>query len=269
METETNKNTNVTDRTDAETNLNATAAADRGTASTPDTDATHRLPVFNLIILDKSGSMHSVRREAVDAYNETLGAIKAAQEKYGDTQEQYVSLALFCNCGIDMVYDRVPAAQAEMMDYDRYHPCCSTPLFDAIGTTINRLKSHGETLADYTALVTIITDGYENSSREWTGEAVKSLISECREQGWMVSFIGAMKDAKEIAVSISIENVMQWTQTHEGTREMSDKERNSREIYFSRLNENVSYSMSSSMSKEERIQSRKNLADKYYNPDEE
>ena len=42
--------------------------------------------VFNLVILDKSGSMESIRKEAIDGYNETLGAIRAAQLKHMDTQ---------------------------------------------------------------------------------------------------------------------------------------------------------------------------------------
>ena len=39
-------------------------------------------PVYNLVILDKSGSMESIRKEAIDGYNETLGAIRAAQLKH-------------------------------------------------------------------------------------------------------------------------------------------------------------------------------------------
>ena len=54
--------------------------------------------VYNLVILDKSGSMESIKKEAIDGYNETLGAIRAAQLKHIDTQEHFVSLAAFCGC---------------------------------------------------------------------------------------------------------------------------------------------------------------------------
>ena len=43
--------------------------------------------VYNLVILDKSGSMESIRTEAINGYNETLGSIKATQLKFMDTQE--------------------------------------------------------------------------------------------------------------------------------------------------------------------------------------
>ena len=47
--------------------------------------------VYNLIILDKSGSMHSIRTAAIDGYNETLGSIRAAQHKHIDTQRHFIS----------------------------------------------------------------------------------------------------------------------------------------------------------------------------------
>ena len=54
--------------------------------------------VFNVIIFDKSGSMESIRKAAVDGFNETLAGIKKAQEKYAESQEHYVSLLTFCDC---------------------------------------------------------------------------------------------------------------------------------------------------------------------------
>lgn len=43
--------------------------------------------VFNVIILDRSGSMNRIRKAAVDGFNETLAGIKKAQEKFADTQD--------------------------------------------------------------------------------------------------------------------------------------------------------------------------------------
>ena len=60
------------------------------------TNTPAKTQVYNLVILDKSGSMESIRKEAIDGYNETLGAIRAAQLKHMDTQDHFVSLAAFC-----------------------------------------------------------------------------------------------------------------------------------------------------------------------------
>ena len=76
--------------------------------------------VFNLVILDKSGSMESIRKEAIDGYNETLGAIRAAQLKHMDTQDHFVSLAAFCDCGIDMIYDKTPIKDADKLTKEKY-----------------------------------------------------------------------------------------------------------------------------------------------------
>ena len=114
--------------------------------------------VYNLIILDKSGSMESIRKEAVDGYNETLGSIRAAQLKHLDTQDHFVSLAAFCDCGIDMIYDKTPIKNAEKLTWDKYDPCCGTPLFDAIGKTVKKIKKDTKDIEDAAVLVTIITD---------------------------------------------------------------------------------------------------------------
>ena len=96
-------------------------------------NTTKKTQIYNLVILDKSGSMESIRTEAINGYNETLGSIKATQLKFMDTQEHFVSLAAFCDCGIDMIYDMTPIKDAEKLTKEKYDPCCCTPLFDAIG----------------------------------------------------------------------------------------------------------------------------------------
>ena len=47
-----------------------------------------KLKIFNLIILDKSGSMSSISDAAISGFNETVGGIRSAQERYRDTQER-------------------------------------------------------------------------------------------------------------------------------------------------------------------------------------
>ena len=54
--------------------------------------------IFNVIILDRSGSMESIRQAAVEGFNEALAGIKKAQEKFAYTQDHFVSLVTFCSC---------------------------------------------------------------------------------------------------------------------------------------------------------------------------
>lgn len=183
-------------------------------------ETTAKTQVYNLVILDKSGSMESIRKEAVDGYNETLGTIRAAQLKHMDTQNHFVSLAAFCGCGVEMIYDKTPIKDAENLTQDRYVPCCMTPLYDAIGITIQKLKRDIANIEDAAVSVTIITDGYENASKEWKGDAIKKLVEDCKKDGWMFAFIGAGEDILKVASTISITNTVLWDKTKEGTRIM-------------------------------------------------
>lgn len=223
-------------------------------------EANKKTQIYNLVILDKSGSMESIRKEAIDGYNETLGSIKATQLKFIDTQEHYVSLAAFCDCGIDMIYDMTPIKDADKLTKEKYDPCCCTPLFDAIGKTVKALKKKIADVEDAAVLVTIITDGYENSSKEWDGKAVSKLIEECKEEGWMFSFVGAGEDVVKVATTISITNTMVWENTSEGTKKMFDIENDARAEYCCCLEE-PKYRI---MSRAEKIIAKKNLSKKYY-----
>ena len=224
-------------------------------------EAKKKTQIYNLVILDKSGSMESIRKEAIDGYNETLGSIKATQLKFIDTQEHYVSLAAFCDCGIDMIYDMTPIKDADKLTKEKYDPCCCTPLFDAIGKTVKALKKKKiADVEDAAVLVTIITDGYENSSKEWDGKAVSKLIEECKEEGWMFSFVGAGEDVVKVATTISITNTMVWENTSEGTKKMFDMENDARAEYCCCLEE-PKYRI---MSRAEKIIAKKNLSKKYY-----
>ena len=223
--------------------------------------------VFNLVILDKSGSMDSIRKEAVDGYNETLGSIRAAQLKHLDTQEHYVSLAAFCDCGIDMIYDKTPIKDAEKLTLKQYDPCCCTPLFDAIGKTVKKMRSHTKDMEDVAVLVTIITDGYENSSKEWNGMAIKKLIDECKEDAWMFSFVGAGEDVVKVATTIAITNTVVWEQTTEGTEAMFENENQARTRFYEKLAAPVCAPCCAPMSKEEKKAFKRRLSREYYDKD--
>lgn len=198
-------------------------------------ETTAKTQVYNLVILDKSGSMESIRKEAVDGYNETLGTIRAAQLKHLDTQDHFVSLAAFCGCGVEMIYDKTPIKDAENLTQDRYVPCCMTPLYDAIGITIQKLKKDIAKIEDAAVSVTIITDGYENASKEWKGDAIKKLVEDCKKDGWMFAFIGAGEDILKVASTISITNTVLWDKTEEGTRIMFSVAGRANERFYDKM----------------------------------
>ena len=104
--------------------------------------------VFNVIILDRSGSMNRIRKAAVDGFNETLAGIKKAQEKFADTQDHFVTLVTFCSCEMNSVFNKVPVAEARPLREEDYVPCCCTPLYDAMGITLNAMRKHVKDMDD-------------------------------------------------------------------------------------------------------------------------
>lgn len=191
--------------------------------------------VFNLLILDESGSMSSIEKQAVDSVNETLQSIRSAQKKYED-QEHYVSFVTFNSDGIKTVLDRVEAQRAEDITPEQFNPACCTPLYDAIGNAVTELR---RSVADNDkVLVTIITDGYENASREYNQASIKAMTEKLEKVGWTFAYIGANQDAMAVSHGLGIKNAMNFEASVCGTMAMSKKLNSSRSRWFSRIANN-------------------------------
>lgn len=194
--------------------------------------------IYNLIILDESGSMSCYRSQTINGCNETINTIKSAQTKYADTQEHYVSIYAFqSNTENPSHYliKNAPADSVSHINEELYRPWGGTPLYDAVGSTLADLKASMAAEKEVAiGSVTIITDGEENSSRCYTRERVSGMICLLKELGWNFNFIGANIDVKRAAESMSIDNSMEFQQTKEGTEEMFRRERSSRMAYYGR-----------------------------------
>lgn len=187
--------------------------------------------IFNLVIIDESGSMHCIEKEAIDNVNETIQTIRKAQQMHPD-QEHYVSVVTF-NDDFKTVYDCMEADKVKEFGPDNYHPNCSTALYDAMGFSLTALRR--KVAPDDKVLVTVVTDGYENSSREYNGSAIKSLVDELKGKGWVFVYIGANHDVTAVASTISITNVMSFASSGYGTQIMTDKVNRSRERLYSKI----------------------------------
>ena len=208
--------------------------------------------VYNVIILDKSGSMSNIARQAIDGVNETIGSIKSAQEKNPD-QKHLLTLVAFCGCELKTIYDNIPVADVKTLTDRDYRPCCMTPLYDAIGTTITRVHALKSLQADSLALVTIITDGYENASREFSQRAIMSLIDSYKEQGWQFTYIGADHDVEQVSFSLHIDHHMKFDKTQAGTQVMFAKERKARSHWMCKMKDVMSAPCASEEERQERI----------------
>ena len=192
--------------------------------------------IFNLIIIDESGSMQSIKTAAIDSVNETIQTIRSAQKKYDD-QEHYVSLVTF-NDDVKTVYECVPVDEVKELTAETYQPDCCTALYDAMGISLNALRK--KVAEDDKVLVTVVTDGYENASKEYSGKAIKALVDELKAKGWVFAYIGANQDVEAVAATISITNVLKFEATDLGTACMSERVVKGRSRWFSKIAQGMS-----------------------------
>ena len=185
--------------------------------------------VFNLIIVDESGSMSVIRKQAFAGMNETLQTVREMQKKYPDTN-QYVTLVTFDSDHTKWHYDNTPAADTRNLDWKAYNPCAATPLYDAMGKAISKVNAQID--EGDNVLVTVITDGEENSSEEWTLKMIRTMIEKLKKQNWTFTLIGTDNlDVETMAKSFAIDEHLEFQQDEADTRAMFACERRSRERY--------------------------------------
>lgn len=178
--------------------------------------------VFNLIIVDESGSMSCIENQALAGMNETLSTI-VKMDKIHENVEQLTTLITFDSEHRKFVFDNAPASKLRTMTNHDYCPCGATPLYDAIGIGI--AKVNALTSPEDNVLVTIITDGEENCSTEYNLKMVKNLIEKLKKQNWTFTFIGTEDlDVEGMAASMGIDAHLSFKQDVEGTKLMFKKE---------------------------------------------
>ena len=128
-------------------------------------DSTRVDNIHNIILMDESGSMSSMKAEAIEGARETVLSIVMVQDTVPEIK-QYLTAASFCgDSKLDLHYfvENKPISDVKT-GFTEYSPRSCTPLYDAIGTIITEylptVKENDR------VLMTIITDGLENASRQ-------------------------------------------------------------------------------------------------------
>jgi uncharacterized protein YegL len=146
-----------------------------------------------VIVLDRSGSMGSIMDATVKGFNELINEQKNAEGK------AFVTLVQFDD-RYEMVYQSLPVNEVpDLIAGETFVPRGMTALHDAIGKTINDL------VTDRDVTFVIITDGHENRSTEYSGEAIKTMIKTMEsEKQWKFVYMGANQDAVTVAKTYGI-----------------------------------------------------------------
>lgn len=147
-------------------------------------------------ILDKSGSMLSVKTPTMNGFNEYIQELRKKEDDFS------FSLTLF-DTSVETVSSNIPLKKAKELDADSYKPDGGTALYDAVCETVERVERTME--QDQKSLVVIMTDGEENSSKKYNLDQLKFLIEHLqRTERWTFVFLGANQDSWMKAKSFGI-----------------------------------------------------------------
>ncbi len=155
-----------------------------------------------VFILDRSGSMSGLETDTIGGFNSML------EKQKKESGEAFVTTVLFDD-KYELLHDRYDIKGVNLLTEKEYYVRGSTALLDAIGITINNI---GKALSDAKeedrpgkVLFVIITDGMENSSREFSYEKVKKMVEHQKSKyAWDFIFLGANIDAIKTANSFGI-----------------------------------------------------------------
>lgn len=154
------------------------------------------------VIIDESSSMSSLRDTTISGFNEFL---KDQREAPG---EAVLSLTKF-NTSVKQLHDCAAVKDIPDLSYETYAPGGCTALLDAVGLTMNKtgqqLSAMKEEDRPSKVIFLIMTDGQENSSREFRHEQIKEMINHQRDKySWEFVFLGAGVDAFAAGTSLGI-----------------------------------------------------------------
>lgn len=217
------------------------------TSGTPDDRETKtaKSVVHNLIILDESGSMASIAGATISGLKELTQTIRQGQIDFPE-QQHFITIYSFEGGKINkrLLFKKVD--DIDMNEFIHFSPGGITNLYDAIGTGINDMKKHiGEDNMLTDVLVTILTDGLENASKEYTYHQIQKMIADCKAKGWIFSYIGTDHDVQQVSVNLGIQNVQVFSKNDDDMQRMWKEERQARHRHYQSKSDydNVSQNM--------------------------
>lgn len=166
------------------------------------------------LLLDTSGSMGSVQDATISGYNEYINSLKEDGGKFK------VSLTLFDSgpdgkLRLEKRYESINVDDVPELTRETYQPSGGTPLHDAFCMTLKSMNDR----KDEKYLFVVLTDGDENSSKEYTAKDMKNLKNKFEaKSNWTFVYLGANQDAFATASTydFSSSNVSNFNATNTG-----------------------------------------------------
>lgn len=179
--------------------------------------------IFGLV--DGSGSMEVIRKGVIDGFNEFLVSQK---KEPGDVIFSLVQFSRQYNNELiyNKIYNLRNIKEIEPLTEEHYNPSGGTPLLDAMGRAINELGEQLAAIPEQSrpskVIFLVITDGYENSSHEFSKEQIKSMTTKQENVfSWQFVYLGANQDSFAEAANLGIlkHSTVNYQHTYAGMTE--------------------------------------------------
>ena len=143
-----------------------------------------------VFILDESGSMEAYKRDTIEGFNEYIETLQS------DEKPTIIRLITFSTRGMKVMLDMENVRQVQGISKESYIPSGGTPLLDAVARGILETDDYLEwNPEEINIMFTIMTDGMENSSRNFSATQVSEMIEEREKRGWIFTYLGANQNA--------------------------------------------------------------------------
>lgn len=168
-----------------------------------------------LMIIDKSGSMYALT-------DDTIGGFNSMIKKFQDQKINGRVTTVFFNDKVITIHDRQDLSTVKPISRKEYTAEGTTSLLDAMGISVSKLAACPDIkeAKDTQVVAVVITDGMENSSKEYKKAMVKQMVEDRQKDGWRFIFLGANIDAASEAESLGIgrSNAVKYRNTSSGVR---------------------------------------------------
>lgn len=149
-------------------------------------------------LVDRSGSMESIRSDVIGGFNQFIRDQKALPGSCLITVHQFDSDAF------DTLFDAKEVKLVREATMTDFTPRGATPLLDAVGRCISLMDHRVSLHPNEKPVVVIITDGLENASREYRRDMIREQITSREVAGWVFTYLGANVDAFSEAARLGI-----------------------------------------------------------------
>lgn len=150
-----------------------------------------------IMVLDESGSM-------TPQWDDTIGGVNAYFDKLReDTGTNYSVSIMKFDTEYRPICANIPVSQVPKLDRNNYCPRGATALYDAVGRALNQTET--KVMVGEKAIVVIVTDGEENSSKEETELTIRPRIERLQGHGnWTFVYLGAVANAWDNAQKMGL-----------------------------------------------------------------